>query len=129
MGSAHVIVVDEGSRLLPIISEEVVRRCNIQNNFLLHTVTTIAILTLSFAVVAFGVSSDTIMTVWQVVGSAAGWLISYALPAACFTQIQERDPTFPYRCGWTTFSWFLLTIAPVASLLSLATALINMRTA
>ena len=121
--SANVIVVDENSRLLPIISEEVIRRCNIQNNMLLHAATTIAILTISFAVVALGVSSETIMTVWQVLGSAAGWLISYALPAACFTQIQERDPTFPFRCGWTTFSWFLLTIAPMASLLSFAMAL------
>ena len=127
--SADVLIVNEGTQLLPVISEEAIRRCNLQNNLLLHAVTTLVILAFCFAISAFGAASEIILTAWHDVGSTAVWIISYALPAACFTQIQDRDPTFPYRCGWTSFSWFLLVIATTGSLCSLVTTVTNTKMA
>jgi len=128
-GSDNALLVhtttNEGSRLLPAIAEEEIRRCNIQNNLLLHGITTVVLLLVGFILVTFFVTNDGVMTAWRVAGSTAAPWIAYALPAACFVLIQERDPTMTQRqkTVWTLFSWLLLIATVAASVVGIATAL------
>lgn len=108
-----LLVIHEGTRLLPRIEEEAPPRCKIFLNPWAHYGSTFSIVAIAFG--AALLCRDA-LRLWMLVGSTLALVVTFFLPGACFVQIQERDLNYPYRRPWALFSWLLMTLSIVGML-------------
>ena len=103
-------VVHEGTSLLPRI-EENERECFMIGNPYAHYGCTVVILAFSFL---GAIKAPSLAIIWNFCGPTLAFLISFFLPAACYLEIQRREPGTHFLTG--LFAWFLIIFSVVAAI-------------
>ena len=99
-----------------------VRPCNFQGNPWVHYGSTFLIAASCYA---GAVLTPGLIVTWSLCGSFLVFFIAYILPAACYLQIQRRQPTHPDGYLWIAFSWTLLTVSVVGTVAWVTAVLSN----
>lgn len=103
-------VVHEGTLLLPRI-EEHERECFMIGSPYAHYGCTVVILAFSFL---GAIKAPSLAIIWNFCGPTLAFLISFLLPAACYLEIQRREPGTHFLTG--LFAWFLIIFSVVAAI-------------
>jgi amino acid permease len=103
-------VVHEGTSLLPRIEEDE-QECFMIGNPYAHYGSTIAILAFSFL---GAMKAPSVAIIWSFCGPTLAFLISFFFPAACYLEIQRREPGA--HVFWGLLAWFLIIFSVVAAI-------------
>ena len=102
------LFVHEGTSLLPPIGER--STCDLLENPWVYHGSTLGILG-----IAFVGTNVNINMVWRLCGPTLAYVISFALPAACYLELERRQPSSSRR-AWVLFSWFLLIFSLIGAI-------------
>lgn len=106
-------VVHEGSALLPPIEEDEEQECFMIGNPYAHYGSTVCILGFCFL---GAMKAPNVAMLWSFCGPFLAFMISFFFPAACYLEIQRREPNSNEQVIWSLFSWFLIMFSIVASI-------------
>jgi hypothetical protein len=106
----------ETTLLLPRI-EEGLEPCNVYTNAFAHYTSTAAIMVASYGLACLlHLLSVPAWSLWQWIAALFASLYSWALPAVCFWQIQNRQAFVPWRIPWLAFCYLAIAVACIVTL-------------
>lgn len=104
-------VVHEGTFLLPSIEEDE-QECFMIGNPYAHYGSTVLIMAFAFL---GAIKAPSLAIVWSFCGPFLTFLISFFLPAACYLEIQRREPSSSDRVVLSLVAWFLIICSVVGA--------------
>jgi amino acid permease len=107
----HIVVTEEE---LPLIKakEAVMKRPKLRENPAVHYTSTLGIVVVCYFT---AVRVPGVAFVWSLCGSFMAFLIAFILPAACYIELQRRNPT-PDNKVWIRFSWVLIVVSVIGAI-------------
>jgi len=105
-------VVHEGTSLLPRIEEDE-QECFMIGNPYAHYGSTAIVLGFCFL---GAMKAPNVAMIWSFCGPFLAFLVSFFLPAACYLEIQRREPSSPGQVVWSLFAWFLIIFSIVGAI-------------